>query len=139
MSLKGPIVLIDDDDDDQYLVQSMLQELDLPNELRLFENGKHALDYLKNTAESPFLILCDINMPVMNGLELRDQIDADPYLKDKSIPFVFQSTSADFFLIKECYKGNIQGFFKKEMDMKSCIDQLDLIIRYWQVSLHPNK
>lgn len=138
MSLKGPIVLIDDDPDDQYLMKCMIEELKLENELRLFFNGRQAFDYFLTTGESPLIILCDVNMPVMNGLELRDKIDADPYLKKKAIPFVFLSTSVDRLLVQTAYNGTIQGFFKKENNFEEGKKTLDLIIKYWKCCLHPN-
>ena len=138
MSLTGPIILIDDDTDDQYLMKCMLEELNLPNPLRLFPDGLQAQQYLLTTSEKPLLILCDINMPVLNGLEFRDRIDADPYLKQKAIPFLFLSTSDDRKLVKKAYAGSIQGFFKKESDFETGKNNLDLMIRYWKCCLHPN-
>ena len=62
------VLLVEDDEDDQYLIKEAVQALGLPNEVRFFSNGQLALDYLEITAEQPFIILCDINMPIMNGL-----------------------------------------------------------------------
>ena len=73
----GPILLIEDDEDDQFLLQQMIHGLDVKNQLRFFSNGQQVLDYLRVTQEQPFVILCDVNMPVMNGLELRRKIDQD--------------------------------------------------------------
>lgn len=138
MALSGPLVVIDDDDDDRHMIEEMLADLQLPNSVRYFEHGKVALDYLLTTRESPLLILSDINMPVMNGLELRDQIDADPYLKEKSIPFIFLSTSDDLTLIKKAYAATIQGYFKKWNDFEAGKRDLATMIDYWKSCLHPN-
>ena len=139
MSLKGPIILVEDDEDDQYLITKILEELKISNAIRLYHNGIEALDYLRTTAEKPFLILCDVNMPIMNGLELRREIEEDPYLKHKSIPFIFLSTSGDINVVKEAYKGTIQGFYKKESNYSLYKSNIEVIIRYWQSCLHPNK
>lgn len=138
MSLKGPIVIIDDDIDDRDMIGAMLEELNLINAIRDFENGQVALDYLLTTLESPLLILCDINMPIMNGLELRDQIDADPYLKKKSIPFIFLTTSDSPIQVRQAYNGTIQGYFKKCNSFQEGKDHLELVINYWKLCLHPN-
>jgi CheY-like chemotaxis protein len=53
------------------------------------------LTYLVATAETPLLILCDSQMPVMNGFQLRDEIDLDDSLRAKAIPFIFLSTWAN--------------------------------------------
>ncbi|MCF0075277.1 response regulator [Dyadobacter sp. CY261] len=138
MSLKGPIIVIDDDPDDREMIEAMLQELALVNQVRFFGNGQRALDYLLTTLESPLLILCDINVPIMNGLELRDQIDADPYLKNKSIPFIFLTTSDSPTLVRQAYNGTIQGYFQKCNSFQEGKDHLQLIIGYWKLCLHPN-
>ena len=138
MSLNGPIVLIEDDEDDQYLIRTILKDLDVKNEVRLFENGEQALQYLLVTSEKPFIIICDINMPLMNGLELRDYIDQDPQLKKKSIPFIFLSTSANKHLINKAFSSTIQGFYKKEHDYEAFKNHVHLILNYWKECLHPN-
>src|SRR5215218_9534907 len=68
-----------------------------------FKNGKEAEAYLRTTTHHPFLILCDINMPVMTGLELRATIEADPVLKEKSIPFIFLSTTGNPTVVRNAY------------------------------------
>ncbi|CAG5018290.1 Response regulator rcp1 [Dyadobacter sp. CECT 9275] len=139
MSLAGPVISVEDDEDDQYLIREILDDLQIPNAVRFFSNGSEALDYLTTTTEKPFLILCDVNMPVMNGLELRSIIEANPVLKKKAIPFIFLSTSDNKALLNEVYKGTIQGYFKKQGDYAVFRKHMDVIIRYWQTCLHPNK
>ena len=138
MSLNGPIILIDDDHDDLFLVQSILTELQITNPLHFCQNGQQALDYLWNTKEKPLIILCDMNMPIMNGLELRHHINVSPYLSNKSIPFIFLSTACDIRLINEAYQLNIQGFYKKEHSYEDLKRSLEIIIQYWKSCLHPN-
>ncbi|WP_428667684.1 response regulator [Runella sp.] len=138
MSLIGPIISVEDDTDDQYLISQIIGSLDLPNELIFFPNGKTALHYLETTAEQPFLILCDINMPVMNGIELRDHINKSEFLRRKSIPFVFLTTAANAQLIRIAYDAAVQGFYKKATSYAKFQQQLKLIIEYWQSCLHPN-
>ncbi|GAB3808087.1 response regulator [Spirosoma humi] len=138
MSLKGPIISVEDDEDDQYLIGEAIRQLNLPNPLHFFSNGQAALHYLRTTVEQPFLILCDINMPIMNGLELRKEINQNDYLRIKSIPFVYLTTAANSQLIKEAYETMVQGFYKKSIDYAGLNQQLKLIIDYWQNCLHPN-
>lgn len=138
MSLMGPIISIEDDEDDQYLIGQVIQQLNLPNPLRFFSNGQTALHYLKTTVEQPFLILCDINMPIMNGLELRREINESEYLRKKSIPFVYLTTAANSQLVREAYDSMVQGFYKKAIDYSGLNQQLRLIVEYWQSCLHPN-
>ena len=135
MSLKGPIILVYDDEDDQYLIGLSLKSLQLPNELLYFGNGQEALYYLATTQEQPFLILCDVNMPIMNGSELRRQINADKVLRQKSTPFIFLTTAANTQLVQEAYDNTVQGFFKKAPDYAGLEKQLESIVVSF---LHPN-
>src|SRR3954470_18208468 len=113
MPKKGPIILIEDDVDDQELISEAIRSLAYQNEIKSFDNGQEALEYLATTSDKPFLIFCDVNMPVMNGLELRKHINDDEYLRNKSIPFVFLSTSDDKDPVRKAYALASQGFFKK--------------------------
>lgn len=72
-----------------------IQQLEVSNKTRFFDNGQEALSYLLTTAEHPFLIFCDINMPELNGIELRNEMNNDEYLKSKSVPFIFLTTAAN--------------------------------------------
>jgi CheY-like chemotaxis protein len=138
MSLKGPILCIDDDEDDQYLIRQALQRLALPNPIISLTDGQQALDYLLTTQERPFLILCDINMPLMNGLELRRRVNASEELHKKSIPFVFLTTTASEYSIEEAYKESVQGFYQKSITYDGLFQQIKRIVEYWQHCLHPN-
>ena len=136
--MKGPIILIDDDEDDQYLIELSLKALKLVNEIKKFENGEEALHYLSTTEDQPSLILCDINMPVMNGLELCRHLNDNEQLREKAVPFVFLTTAANAQLVKEAYKNTVQGFFKKAADYTTLEKQISSIVDYWQTCLHPN-
>lgn len=138
LSLKGPIISIEDDDDDQFLLAQIIKQLDISNEIRFFSNGQLALQYLEATDEQPFLILCDINMPIMNGLELRRRINKSDYLRQKSIPFVYLTTAANPDIIREAYEQEVQGFFQKASDYAGFQQQMKLLVAYWQNCLHPN-
>lgn len=135
----GPILSIEDDEDDRHFIGEIIRELKVPNPLRFFVNGLEALEYLQATAEQPFLILCDINMPLMNGLELRQQINQSEYLRHKSIPFVFLTTSSTPELVRQAFDATVQGYYQKASDYAGLRQQLARIIDYWQHGLHPNK
>lgn len=139
MILNGPIIAIEDDADDQFLLKTAISELNITNTIVFFENGLQALRYLETTQDQPFLILCDINMPVMNGLELRENIDRNDYLKKKSIPFVFLSTADNPQIVDAAYDSKIQGFYKKLSNFNEYQKQIRIIIDYWKYCLHPNK
>jgi len=138
MSRKGPIIAIEDDLDDQFLLKTAINELEIINEILFFENGLEALMFLESTQKQPFIILCDINMPVMNGLELRERIEQNEYLRKKSIPFVFLSTADNPKIVEVAYDSKIQGFYKKLSNFVDYKKQIRIIYDYWQHCLHPN-
>lgn len=138
MLKNGPILLVDDDADDKQLIESVCVSLGYKNAIIAFDNGLQLLQYLQGTQDKPFLIICDINMPVMNGLEVRMKIDADDYLRRKSIPFVFFSTNAVEKEVQMAFELTVQGFFEKGYNMQQLTDRLRLILEYWTVCRHPN-
>lgn len=137
MSVTGPIIIAEDDDDEQEILQTVFQSLGVRNELKFFHNGRQILDYLIITPEKPFLIISDINLPLMNGLELREAIYNNPYLRRKSIPFVFLSTTGDKQVVEKAYELTVQGFFVKQNTIKEIEDCLRMILDYWRNCKHP--
>lgn len=139
MARSGPIVLVDDDEDDEQLLREALNELGIENSLVHFEDCEKAFEYLKATDDKPFLILSDVNMPKLNGIEFKRKIDADPLLRSKSIPFVFFSTSVNKMAIDIAYKEmTVQGYFQKANNFQELKLLINLIIDYWKVCHHPN-
>jgi len=138
MPKSGPIIIIEDDADDQELMIEIFKELEVPNLVKYFNSCINALDYLVSSLEKPFLIISDINLPAMTGLELCQRIMENKSLRSKSIPFVFLSTSNDQNVIANAYQMSIQGFFVKP----GSIDELKNIVRmtvdYWKVCRHPS-
>lgn len=136
--IPDPIIIVEDDADDQYFIRTICDKLGVTGELLFFEDGLQALKYLESTQSKTFLILCDINMPVMNGLELRRKIQENILLRNKSIPFVFLSTAARLKEVEEAYDLTVQGFFLKASQLKEMEKSLELILNYWLTCKHPN-
>ena len=135
----GPIIIIEDDADDKEIMEDILKELEIENRIIWFNNCPAAWEYLKTTADQPFIIFSDVNLPMQNGIEFKKQIDEDDYLRKKSIPFIFYSTSASQEVVNTAYtKMTVQGFFQKSADYGEIKRNIDLIIRYWQACRHPN-
>lgn len=139
MSVRGPIIIIEDDEDDQEFLKQVLTELQVKNEVLFFASCLPAKDYLENTLDSPFLILCDVNLPIKTGIEFKREIDGNIKLRKKSIPFVFYSTSDDQHTIDYAYTQlTVQGFFSKPSTLEDIKSILNIIINYWTYCLHPN-
>lgn len=138
MSRAGPILIIEDDQDDQEILQEAFTELGVRNKLLFFDRTKQAFDFLKATSEKPFLILSDVNLPQQTGVEFKREVDSDPQLRKKSIPFVFFSTSIEKHAVDTAYKElTIQGFFQKSNNYQELKNVLSLIVEYWKVCQHP--
>lgn len=136
----GPIVMIEDDPDDQNTFLIVLEQLGIKNKVNFFETAAAAWNYLRDTSDQPFVIFCDVRLPGENGLEFKKKIDEHPPLKEKSIPFIFYSTSVDKESVAIAFKDiTVQGFFKKEKGLVEIQHALKVIFDYWTLSRHPNK
>jgi len=138
MNKIGPIIIIEDDTDDQEILTEIFQELNYKNELIFFGDSIKALEYLTDTDTEPFLVLSDINMPKLNGMELREKIHNNEDLRLKSIPYLFFSTSAEQQHVIDAYSRSIQGFFVKASNYDKLKNTLIKIVEYWQECESPN-
>jgi CheY-like chemotaxis protein len=138
MNKRGPIIIIEDDMDDQYILTDIFEELNYNNELIFFADSVQALEYLVNTEIEPFLVLSDINMPKLNGMELREKIHNNEDLRLKSIPYLFFSTSAEQKHVIDAYSRSIQGFFVKPSNYDKLKKVIVTIVEYWQECESPN-
>jgi CheY-like chemotaxis protein len=138
MNKSGPIIIIEDDIDDQDILGEIFKELNYKNELIFFSDSIKALAYLTETEIEPFLVLSDINMPKLNGLELREKIHNNEDLRLKSIPYLFFSTSAEQRHVIDAYSRSIQGFFVKPNSYEKLREIIVKIVEYWQECESPN-
>ena len=138
MNKHGPIVIIEDDIDDQEILSEIFKELDYNNKLIFFGDSVQALEYLTDTDIEPFLVLSDINMPKLNGMELREKIHNNEDLRLKSIPYLFFSTSAEQKHVIDAYSKSIQGFFVKPSNYNEIKATIASIVDYWQRCVSPN-
>jgi CheY-like chemotaxis protein len=137
MNKSGPIIVIEDDVDDRYLMKMVLGELKYSNEVLFFGDGDQALEYLSNSNTSPFLVLSDINLPRLNGFDLKKHIQTNEDLSQKCIPFLFYSTDVNEQAVDDAYKMSIQGFFKKPSDFEELKATIRTIIEYWTKCYSP--
>lgn len=139
MNKNGEIILVDDDFDDVEIFTLVYKQLNYQNRLVVFENGNQVLDYLKLPDSNPFLIISDINMPGMNGFELREHIAKDESLNAKCIPYIFLTTSGDEKTVEKAYKMSIHGYFKKDPSFKAFKEKFRHIMDYWLSGIVPPK
>lgn len=138
MNKGGPIIIIEDDIDDQEILTEVFSELNYPNEIIFFGDGEEALDFLIHTAIEPFIIFSDINMPKLNGVELREKVHNNEDLRLKSIPYLFFTTTAEQKHVVDAYSKSIQGFFVKPSNFEHLRRTIKIIVEYWQECVSPN-
>jgi CheY-like chemotaxis protein len=139
MAVPGPILIVDDDPDDQEMIERILSKMGLDNPRKKFHDGAETLEYLRSTEDKPFIIICDVNMPIINGIQLKEEIERDHYLKKQGIPFVFLSTSANPQHVKKAYELPIQGFFIKGQSYDDLKMSLTRILDYWNSCIRANQ
>jgi CheY-like chemotaxis protein len=138
MNKRGPIIIIEDDIEDQQMLGEIFKELNYDYKLIFFGDSVKALEYLTDTDTEPFLVLSDINMPKLNGMELREKIHNNEDLRMKSIPYLFFSTSAEQKHVIDAYSRSIQGFFVKPTSYDKLKSTIIKIVEYWQECVSPN-
>ncbi len=135
---KKPIIVIDDDEDDLELILQAFSELNIENEIIVFNDGLKFLEYMKATENKTFFILCDINMAKLSGIELKKIIYDDEKLRMKCVPFIFLSTSSASGSIMKAYSYGVQGYFIKPNKLIEIKNILQAMVTYWSQSHHPN-
>jgi CheY-like chemotaxis protein len=135
MDKKGPIVLVDDDEEDLQMLIEIFADLNLPNEIHLFKNTNSVVAFLQREDIDPFLIISDINMPVMNGFELRDLLKNDEAISGKRIPYIYFSSALGMKKGPKDQAMSYQGIFPKPVKHSEWRDTLETIVKYWTLSM----
>ena len=123
------IVLADDDPDEQLLVKEAFSEHCSCVKLIFVNNGQELLNYLKEVVILPGLILLDINMPKMGGLEALEHIKNNPKLVN--IPVIIFTTSRNKELILDSYCVGANSFINKPETFDKLVDIIDTVSKYW--------
>ncbi|MGB2739585.1 MAG: response regulator [Cognaticolwellia sp.] len=130
------LLLIEDDDIDAMEITRALKKMNVGNSLIRACDGLEGLELLRNgTVPSPYIILLDLQMPRLNGLEFLQEIRQDPQL-DKSIVFVLTTSKSDED-ITASYKKQIAGYFVKNEVGEDFLDIVKLLRGYWKIVLFP--
>jgi len=133
-----PILLVEDDEVDTMTVQRAFKDLKVTNELVHRINGEEALKYLRaEDSQMPCVILLDLNMPKMNGIEFLKISKEDEKLK--KLPVVVLTTSKEEHDIVESFELSVAGYIVKPVDYKRFVEAIRAIDLYWTLSeLPPN-
>jgi CheY-like chemotaxis protein len=138
MEKLGYILLADDSDNDTDLTVRALTRANVVNKIVAVRDGAEALDYLFRKGSfsgrdeaDPILILLDIKMPKVNGLEVLAKIKSDPALR--TIPAVMLTSSRQGPDVDECYRLGANAYVTKPVEFDQFAEAVRTIGKFWAV------
>ncbi len=133
MALNRPILLIEDDMIDQMTVKRAFKELKVANELVIANNGEEGLAILNDeNRERPGIILLDLNMPKMNGIEFLLEMKKNDSFK--MIPVIVLTTSKHAQDKVETFSNGVSGYMVKPVEYTEFLEIMKTINKYWSFS-----
>ncbi|MGB0980479.1 MAG: response regulator [Winogradskyella sp.] len=126
------ILLIEDDMIEVIKLNRAIKSLQLNHKIIEANNGEDALKLLENKNDLPDIILLDLNMPKINGIEFLKILKANERLK--YIPTIILTTSNNQRDLLECYKIGIAGYVLKPLKYEDYISKIDKLLAYWSIN-----
>lgn len=133
------VLIIDQDHDDRMMINEVWKELKLNNELIFVSSAEEAIDRIQKMPTAPFIIICELNLPRIDGFTLREKMLQAHSKKLNSVPFIFWSTLASEEQVLQAYNLSVHGFFIKDNSMHELKETFKAIINYWKKSKMPAK
>lgn len=128
-------MLVEDDEVDIMNVQRTFKKQNVQHRLDVARDGKEALLHLRTVGTKPQVILLDINMPRMNGLEFLRELRADPKLA--RIAVFVMSTSANPSDKSIAFQFNVAGYIVKPLSSEDFNNSLSCLLRFWDICEFP--
>ncbi|WP_298552981.1 response regulator [uncultured Algibacter sp.] len=126
------ILLIEDDMIEVMKLNRTISKLELPHNIVEANNGEEALKILQKKDELPDIILLDLNMPKLNGIEFLSILKKDDVLK--YIPTIILTTSNNQKDLLECYKIGIAGYVLKPLKYEDYVSKIEKLLGYWSIN-----
>lgn len=134
---QNKILLVEDNENDELLTLRALEKHNFANEVDVVRDGAEALDYVfcrgaysgRDALDRPQLILLDINLPKLDGIEVLTQIRKDDH--NKSIPIVMLTTSKEESDMVKSYENGANSYIQKPVDFKEFVDVVSQLGIYW--------
>lgn len=131
------ILLVEDSEADAALALHILRTRGTGGAVQVLRDGRQALDYIfcsgafaeRNIEDRPKLILLDLNLPQVNGIEVLQRIKADP--RTAIVPVVMLTSSQSPADMAQCYRLGANGYLIKEMDFEAFSETLHQAVVYW--------
>ena len=136
MHKSRPLLLVEDDQIDARTVRRALEELGISDSMVHLTSGEAAMDYLRSAVnKTPCLILLDLSMPRMNGIEFLREIKGDLALR--RIPVVVLTTSTEDRDVLGTFEHSVAGYMVKPFNYQKFVLTLRAITEYWSLSVLP--
>jgi len=132
MDKKLNILLIEDDMIEVMKLNRTVSKLNLNHNIIEANNGEEALQILEHKDTLPDIILLDLNMPKINGIEFLRILKADPVLK--YLPTVILTTSNNQKDLLECYKIGVSGYVLKPLKYEDYVYKIERLLAYWSIN-----
>ncbi len=126
------VLLIDDDTIEIMKLNRTVMSLELDHEIVEAKNGEQALKILEQKDEIPDIILLDLNMPKINGIEFLSILKESDELKH--IPTIILTTSSNNKDLLQCYKTGIAGYIIKPLKYNDYVDKIKKVLEYWSIN-----
>lgn len=126
------VLLIEDDTIEIMKLNRTISTLNLKHNIIEANNGEQALSILKDKNILPDIILLDLNMPKINGIEFLKILKNDPHLK--YLPTIILTTSNNRNDLLECYKIGIAGYVLKPLKYDDYVEKIKKLLAYWSVN-----
>jgi DNA-binding response OmpR family regulator len=138
METIGRILLVEDDPKDTELTMTALEEYNLSNEVVVATDGEEALDYLyyrgkfqRRSGENPAVMLLDLKLPKIDGLEVLQRVKADDNLK--MIPVVVLTSSREERDMLSSYKLGVNAYVVKPVDFHEFVNAIKELGVFWAI------
>lgn len=130
------VLLVEDNPDDEQLILRALKQTGVTDTIEVARNGREAVDYLLGTAAPPRLVLLDLKLPKMGGLEVLQALRLDN--KTRMIPVVVFTSSIEKTDVLTSYDLGANSYIRKPVDYRQLTDVVKLIVSYWlQTNVSP--
>lgn len=126
------ILLIEDDAIEVMKLHRVISSKGLNHSIVEANNGVEALDILQKKEALPDIILLDLNMPKINGIEFLSILKADEVLKH--LPTIVLTTSNNQKDVLECYKIGIAGYVIKPLKYEDYVQKIEAVLKYWSMN-----
>lgn len=126
------ILLIEDDLIEVMKLKRTVSKLNLKHSIIEAKNGEEALAFLRSGEKLPDIILLDLNMPRMNGIEFLAILKADKLLQ--YLPTIILTTSENRADLLKCYQAGIAGYVIKPLKYEDYEYKLNAVLEYWNVN-----